>query len=147
MSINLHAVNETKAVLWNKFICHQQLLLRGFKKRRIWNIYSFFSHDSSIFINHIFKTILLIFHDIGMNDKRCFRWEAPMKNYFQHLKIFKNIMILNPSPPPPPKKKHVKIKMTNSWSSIRMKDKSAIKNIYSYLIHLYNYPIQENSFI
>lgn len=128
MCINLHAVNETKTVLWNKFICHQQLLLRGFKKRRIWNIYySFFSYDSSIFINHIFKTILLIFHDIGMNDKRCFRWEAPMKNYFQHLLNLKYHD--NPSAPPPQKKNTSKSKWQTADQAYEWKTKVLLKYI------------------
>lgn len=30
----------------------------------------------------LIKIVLLIFYDIGMKDKCCFRWEVLMKNYF-----------------------------------------------------------------
>lgn len=36
-----------------------------------------------------------------MNDKRCFRWKAPMKNYFQHLLNLK----YHDNPSAPPQKK------------------------------------------
>lgn len=61
-----------------------------------------------VLFHSLTKTILLIFHDIGMKDKRCFRWEEPMKNYFQHLLNLKYHD--NPSAPPPQKKNTSKSK-------------------------------------
>lgn len=68
-------------------------MLRGFKKRCIWNIYSFFLYDSLIFINYIFKIILLIFYDIGMKDKMLFLMGSVNEKLFLIFIKFKNIRL------------------------------------------------------
>lgn len=81
-----------------------------------------------VLFHSLTKTILLIFHDIGMKDKRCFRWEAPVKNYFQHL--------LN-----------LKISGQNDQQLIKHTNERQIVLLKISIVISYNYPIQENSFI
>lgn len=63
-----------------------------------------------------------------MKDKRCFRWEAPVKNYFQHL--------LN-----------LKISGQNDQQLIKHTNERQIVLLKISIVISYNYPIQENSFI
>lgn len=65
-----------------------------------------------------------------MKDKRCFRWEAPMKNYFQHFDLL-----------------NLKISGQNDQQLIKHTNERQIVLLKISIVISYNYPIQENSFI